>query len=136
MKLRHLIAFVALTLVTSVALLSCDLFGTSIETRINTFISSLNGDRSTTADNIAPSSPSYAAINGYPSYWEAPFPSGSKPYSFAFTSSTPYDANDTEGNITNASTTQLYKFVLQKVGADYKIYSLWIWTGSAWAQVF
>jgi hypothetical protein len=135
MKLRHLIAFIVLALVISVALISCDLFGTSIETRINTFISSLNGDRSTTVDNIAPSSPSYAAINGYPTYWEASFPSSYKPYSFSFTSSTPYNGNDTEGNITSTFTTQLYKFVLQKVGADYKIYSLWVWTGS-WSQVF
>ena len=136
MKLRHLIAFVVLALVISVALISCDLLGTSIETRINTFISSLNGDRSTTIDNIASGAPSYGAINGNPGYWEIPFPSASKTYSFSFTSSKPYNEIDTEGNITNASTTQLYKFVLQKTGSDYKIYTLWVWTGSTWNPVF
>ena len=56
----------------------------------------------------------------------------------AFTSSAPYNENDTEGNITNASTTQLYKFVLQNTGGifpDYRIASLCVWTGSR-TQVF
>jgi len=56
----------------------------------------------------------------------------------AFTSSAPYNEDDTEGNITNASTTQLYKFVLQNTGGifpDYRIASLCVWTGSR-TQVF
>jgi hypothetical protein len=136
MKSRHVIRFVAVALLMGVALISCSLLGTSIDSRINQFVSSLNGDRSQTVNNLVPGSSAYNAINGNPAYWDAlPGPLADKPYTFSFTSSSPYDPNDTEGNITNSVTTRLYKFVLQKVGQDYYIASLYV-NSSGWVQVF
>jgi hypothetical protein len=137
MRIRHIISIAILAVLVGVGLISCDLLGTSIETRVNKFVDSLNTDRSQTYTNLVPGSAAYAAANGYPSYWDTPFVSSSEPYSFSFTSSKPYDANDTEGNITNIVNTKLYKFVLEKSGADYFISSLWISNGSGgWIQVF
>ena len=136
MKLRHVIRFAVLAVLVSIALISCDLLGVSIESRVNQFVSSLNGDRSQTVNNLVPGSGPYNAINGNPAFWDAfPGPSSDAPFSFSFTSSTPYDPNDTEGNLTNNAITRLYKFVLQKVGMDYYISSLYYFSGG-WQQVF
>jgi hypothetical protein len=136
MKFRPAVQLTVLAVLASIALVSCDLLGVSIESRINQFVSSLNGDRSQTVNNIVPGSGPYNTINGNPAYWDAlPGPSSEAPFSFSFTSSTPYDPNDTEGNITSNVATKLYKFVLQKVGSDYYISSLYVNTGT-WIQVF
>jgi len=140
MKLRHVFGFALLALLVGVALLSCSLLGTAIDARIQRFVDSLNTDRSSTVDNLVSGSGAYNTINGNPGYWENQFPAGDKPYGESITSSSPYDPNDTEANITSNGPTHLYKFVLQNTGGaipDYHISALSVSDGSGgWSPVF
>jgi hypothetical protein len=137
MRIRRVFGFASLALLVVIAFISCSLLGTSIDTRINQFVSSLNGDRTQTYKQLVPNSGPYNANNGITTLWDIQFPSADGPFSFTYISSSPYNANDTEVtiNFPGASLTKQYKFVLQQVGLDYYIASLYV-NSSGWVLVF
>lgn len=83
MKIIHVIRFLALALVLALAYIGCSLFGTSIEVRIDSFLTDLNDDRSNIYLNFHPTlSADYDAIkNGTLPDWSTLFPTaGYTPY--------------------------------------------------------
>lgn len=137
MKIRHMFGFAILALLVGIAFVGCSLLGTSIDSRINQFVSSLNGDRTQTYKQLVPNSAPYNANNGITTLWDSQFSSTDGPFSFSYISSSPYDPNDTEVtiNFQGASTTKQYKFVLQQSGLDYYIASMYV-SSAGWLQVF
>jgi hypothetical protein len=129
MKARHLAAFLALSLVVSALLAGCgDLLNTetpvSIDTRVSSFVNSLNGDRTKTADNLVPGSATAKANNGVTTLWDTHFPTADGTYASSITSAAPYTASDVRVSITPSVTTitKLYKFVMQNEGTTADVY--------------
>jgi hypothetical protein len=127
MKPRHLFAFGILTLLILVVLGGCGgLLGTDMPTRIDDFISSLNGDRTQTYLNFLETSGPYAATNGSSAFWDTIWdPTADGTLSYTITS-TSYDAAGVYVDITGAtsSITKHYMFVFTNVGDVFEDYVL------------
>ena len=82
--MKTILRITAFALVAAAALvvLSCKLPAVSISDTVNAFINSLNGDRSDTYKSTSTSATDYAAAR-IASFWNLPFPTAMKPYSFS-----------------------------------------------------
>ena len=139
-KWIRIAGFAALALAAMV-FFSCGLFETpvSITERITTFVTSLNGDRSTTKDNLDTLIPAYAAVTA--AWWENPFAAADKTYTVDTTGLVTTDPTDVQVSIKGANGfNKLYKFSMVNTGTlaeVWVIHDLSVSTGtSTWASIF
>jgi len=108
---------------------------TSISDRINMFITSLNGDRTNTWQNLGSSVPNPSAFDA--NYWNTQFAPADEPFSFSGTNGTS-NPSDVEGNITGTNyPSLLHKFVMENDGSgtdNWKIQSIQHQTGSGFTD--
>jgi hypothetical protein len=140
MKARHSIALVILVLATGVLIVSCGFLGTSIDTRISTFVDSLNNDKTLTYKNLVPGSAIALANTGVSTLWDIYFPSSEGPFTYTMVSQAPYTASDVELSITfgGTSITKQYKLVMQNSGSyieDWYISNIFISIGGVWVSL-
>jgi hypothetical protein len=106
-------------------LTTCSLAPVSITDRINMFISSLNGDRSKTWENLDPNLPNPSSFDA--NYWGTYFAVADEPFVFASTNGTS-NALDVEGNISGTTYGPiLHKFIMVNIGTgsdDWRIHAL------------
>ena len=143
MKARHIIALVVLALAAGLFVASCGILGTSIDSRIASFVDSLNSDRTQTYRNLVPDSAIYLANTGVADLWDANFPSTDGPFSLSMLSSSPYVATDVQVNMdfTGASITKKYKFVFQNEGSyfeEWYVSNIYVYSAGAgtWTSLF
>jgi len=112
-------------------LTGCDLFGVSIEKRIEYFLNDLNNDRSNAITNFHPTeTEDYGAISTNANYWDTDFPPDG-PYSLAALDDTyPLSVRATvNGPGTFGGGTDELEFIMIADGNNWLIEELWFWGG-------
>ncbi len=112
----------------AIILSTCSLSSVSISDRISSFVSSLNGDRTNTYQNLDPSIAIYGPA-ATPSYWNTNFDPLDKPFSFSPNPPNTSNAADVEVNILgNNGYNELWKFSMSNVGTagsdDWRIHNM------------
>ena len=142
MKTRHFIALGVIVLVMGTFFAGCSLLGTSIDTRIGDFVSSLNGDRTQTYLDLVPNSTIYNANNGVTGLWDTHFPTADGTYSSTITSTQPFDpVAGVDVDITPSATglTKHWRFFLQNTGSmfeDWFISDIQLSNGTTYTTIF
>jgi hypothetical protein len=143
MKTRHLIALAVLVAAIGLFAVGCGFLdlGTSISTRIDDFVTSLNTDMTATYENLVPGSSIRTATTGDATFWEVWFPAAEGPYEYTILSTTPLSASGVEVQITSTVTTlsTTYLVVLQDTGeyySDYYISDIQVDNGGTYTSIF
>ncbi len=129
MSKRYLILFLLITTIPVIIFVGCDLSGTTIEGRIDSFIYNINYDRSDTYTNFHPVKTDLYD-NLKLSDWESLFPSANIEY-YVLNLDTS-DSNNVTGVIHCTETTEWPKdviFVMAKDGLSWYIDDMYLGTG-------
>jgi hypothetical protein len=112
-------------------LTGCDLFGVTIEKRIEYFLDDLNNDRSNAITNFHPTETAdYGAISTNATYWNTDFPPDG-PYTLAALDDTnPRSVRATvNGPVSFGGGTDELEFIMIADGSNWLIEELWFWGG-------